>query len=177
MSVWPVASQTRTPLASVIMRAQAVPRCAPVLPHQSHCRYDKHAMATPQHDLDPAGRHDRQFDDADGSVAVTCSGIVTRPLDALSSATTAAANLVAAATSPRRPLSGQPPPVKQLARRQAIPPRRRRHRRAIALRHDPPLLCQRPTPPRSGRNHLNPRHRRHRRMLSHTPMSSPTRRG
>jgi len=64
----------------------------------------------------------------------------------------------------------------QLARRQPIPPRRRRHnpRRAVALRHDPLLLRQRPAPPGTCRNNLEPRDLRNRRMVSHTPMSSPS---
>ena len=63
-----------------------------------------------------------------------------------------------------------------MARRQPIPPRRRRHnpRRAVALRHDPLLLRQRPAPPGTCRNNLEPRDLRNRRMVSHTPMSSPS---
>ena len=74
------------------------------------------------------------------------------------------------------PCSGQPAPGEQLARRQPIPPRRRRHnpRRAVALRHDPLLLRQRPAPPGTYRNNLEPRDLRNRRMVSHTPMSSPS---
>lgn len=74
------------------------------------------------------------------------------------------------------PCSGQPAPGEQLARRQPIPPRRRRHnpRRAVALRHDPLLLRQRPAPPGTCRNNLEPRDLRNRRMVSHTPMSSPS---
>src|SRR6266705_191354 len=74
------------------------------------------------------------------------------------------------------PCSDQPAPGEQLARRQPIPPRRRRHnpRRAVALRHDPLLLRQRPAPPGTCRNNLEPRDLRNRRMVSHTPMSSPS---
>jgi hypothetical protein len=74
------------------------------------------------------------------------------------------------------PCSGQPAPGEQLARRQLIPPRRRRHnpRRAVALRHDPLLLRQRPAPPGTCRNNLEPRDLRNRRMVSHTLMSSPS---
>src|SRR5262249_25662971 len=74
------------------------------------------------------------------------------------------------------PCSGQPAPGEQLAGRQPIPPRRRRHnpRRAVALRHDPLLLRQRPAPPGTCRNNLEPRDLRNRRMVSHTPMSSPS---
>src|SRR5262249_26972596 len=74
------------------------------------------------------------------------------------------------------PCSGQPAPGEQLARRQPIPPRRRRHnpRRAVALRHDPLLLRQRPAPPGTYRNNLEPRALRNQRLASHTPMSSPS---
>ena len=74
------------------------------------------------------------------------------------------------------PCSGQPAPGEQLARRQPIPPRRRRHnpRRAVALRHDPLLLSQRPAPAGTCRNNLEPRDLRNSRMVSHTPMSSPS---
>src|SRR5262249_60668646 len=76
----------------------------------------------------------------------------------------------------RPPCPGQPGPGEQLAGRQPIPPRRRRPnpRRAVALRHDPLLLRQRPAPPGTCRNNLEPRDLRNRRMVSHTPMSSPS---
>jgi hypothetical protein len=44
---------------------------------------------------------------------------------------------------------------------------------AIALRHNPVLLFQRPTAPGTRRDNVKPRGLRNRRMLSHTPMSSP----
>src|SRR5262249_41015203 len=46
--------------------------------------------------------------------------------------------------------------------------------RAVALRHDPLLLRQRPAPPGTYRNNLEPRDLRNKRMVSHTPMSSPS---
>src|SRR5258708_12726838 len=53
---------------------------------------------------------------------------------------------------------------------------RSRHnpRRAVALRHDPLLLRQRPAPPGTYRNNLEPRDLRNRRVVSHTPMSPPS---
>ena len=66
-------------------------------------------------------------------------------------------------------------PREQLARGQPVSPRRHRHKPwpAIALRHDPVLLFQRPTAPGARRDNVKPRGLRNRRMLSHTPMSSP----
>lgn len=72
-------------------------------------------------------------------------------------------------------LSEQTAPREQLARGQPVSPRRHRHKPgpAIALRHDPVLLFQRPTAPGARRDNVKPRGLRNRRMPSHTPMSSP----
>lgn len=69
----------------------------------------------------------------------------------------------------------QTAPREQLARGQPVSPRRHRHKPgpAIALRHDPVLLFQRPTTPGARRDNVKPRGLRNRRMPSHTPMSSP----
>ena len=69
----------------------------------------------------------------------------------------------------------QTAPREQLARGQPVSPRRHRHKPgpAIALRHDPVLLFQRPTAPGARRDNVKPRGLRNRRMPSRTPMSSP----
>jgi len=63
----------------------------------------------------------------------------------------------------------QTAPREQLARGQPVSPRRHRHKPgpAIALRHDPVLLFQRPTAPGARRDNVKPRGLRNRRMPSH----------